>query len=252
MTVSTGWSWISQSTNKKTGNIPTAYIGQSIQEARATCSGCALLEGVPRASGGKLRCYAWQGSPKLGFGSMSLKATSGKSAKDMTGTPALEPGGRYSIEYAIENKHHSARAARLGALGDPSRVKRTIFKAGLKRLRAAGLSVLGYTHFWLDKRNRSLRGSLMASCDTVKQADDALALGWKPAAIIDYDPGPNVSIVMTPGDARLLVCPAMRRSSTTCNDCRMCDPQHAVWKADKIQGIAFPDHSSGGPARAKK
>lgn len=253
MKVSTGWSWISQSTNKKTGNIPTAYIGHSSKEAKATCSGCPLLEGIPRASGGKLRCYAWQGTSKLGFGSMSLAATGGKSAKDMAGTPALEPGGRYSIDYAISHRHPRARCARLGALGDPSRVRRHIFKSGVKLLRAAGLAVLGYTHFWRgERRNQGLRTDLMASCDTVAQADDALARGWIPAAIVDYDPGPGVSIVLTPGGARLLVCPAMRRSSTTCNDCRMCDPQHAVWQAGKIHGIAFPDHSSGGPARAKK
>ena len=255
MTAAVGWTWISRASNLKTGPIPTAYVGQTIQEAKDSCSGCALLEGIPRENGkGHTKCYAWQGTSKLGFGSMSLKATSGKSSKDMTGTPALEPGGRYSIEFAISNRHPRARAARLGALGDPSRVRRRIFKSGVKRLRAAGLAVLGYTHFWRGKRrNQGLRTDLMASCDNIGQADDALALGWKPAAIVDYDPGPNVSIVVTPGGARLLVCPAMRKKRITCDDCRMCDPSAAVWQAGKIHGIAFPDHSSGGPAaRAQK
>jgi hypothetical protein len=92
----------------------------------------------------------------------------------------------------------------------------------------------------------------MASCDTIAQADDAIAAGWKPAAIVPIfsnDPRGEV----TPAGSRLLRCPAQRSKTVTCNDCRLCDPQARFWsKQSTYQGIVFEDHGPKSISRKAK
>ena len=244
--------WQTRPTNAKTGVIPTAYVGHSYDDAKASCVGCAI----------RAKCYAYAGTPKMGMMSM-VKAAAGKPFSSAAGTPAVAPGGRYSLSGALAARKSTARATRLGAIGDPSRVGKREFHSAVKTIRALGLRVLGYTHFWREYRNRGLRGSLMASCDTLGQADDALASGWRPAAITEmkvYCPDgsklPLSSIPKTfetPAGETLVTCPAQRKGHDriTCNECRLCDPSHPFWARAKAIGVAFLDMAKPRKAAAK-
>jgi len=233
------FTWISRSHDKKTGPIPAAYCGQSIEEMKGTCTGCALRDRI---------CYAWKGTPKLGFGAMARVATEGRTAFDMRDTPATRPGGRYALDSALQNRHPKARAVRIGMLGDSSRVTRRVFWRTVRTIRRAGLTILNYTHFWREYRNRSLRRAAMASCDTLADADDAIGTGWVPAAIVPgtdhHDIDPTIATVDTPAGNPLLVCPAQRTANRiTCNACRLCDPGNPFWvRQDRVRGIAFYQH----------
>ncbi len=211
------------SNNSKTGVVPTAYVGTTRDEARASCQGCPML--------GDRTCYAWGGTPRMAFSTI-VKAR------------RRDPS-RYSLGAVMarlaRRRRGRARVVRLGALGDPARARRRDIREALSAARTHGMTVLGYTHAWRTAKARDMRGTLMASCDTPTQADEALRAGWRPAAIIPAAPaGP---IYQTPGGARLLVCPAQRKPDTmTCDRCAMCSPSAPVWTAGRIDGIAFIPH----------
>lgn len=224
--------WTPQAQNRKTGRIPTAYVGETREETRASCDGCAL-----RDAG---RCYAWSGP------------------QSQLGLPKVQNGLArrgakfYTLAHALKNRLASARVVRVATIGDPARADRVELLVSLRTIRAAGLGVVGYTHFWREAGNEHLRRDLMASCDDVAQADEARAAGWRPAAIVDEVAADGGAVVETPGGARLVVCPAQRRDDTTCNTCGMCDPRHRVWKAGKVHGIAFIDHSRAAVRAARE
>ena len=241
--------WQSKPGNSKTGPIPTAYVGMSYDDALNSCRGCPLLSHKSGGTGEKTRCYAHAGSVKMGMMAMT-KAATGEHRNCAEGSDAVLPGGRYSLEHAMEvatstTRKKKPRAARLGAIGDPSRVGKGEFHRTVKTIRSHGLAVLGYTHFHSEYRNRGLKRDLMASCETFAQADDAVSRGWVPTAILPADTEGNV--VRSDAGNRMLVCPAQRSERVTCNDCRLCDPSAKFWKretakADGVRGIGFLDH----------
>lgn len=205
--------------NRKTGKIPTAYVGSTKAEAWESCDGCALRD--------SRHCYAWQG--------MNAVIFSGKHVKHFAERPE-----NYTLGHALARAPR-ALAARIGALGDPARVAVNELAAALVTLRLKGMAIVSYTHFWRSRANEWLQGSLMASCDTLEEADEALAAGWRPAAVLPSDlPGNTFA---TPGGARGVVCPAQTKDAVTCETCRMCDPQHPVWASGKVEAIGFLEHS---------
>ncbi len=240
-------SWIARPFNAKTGSIPTAYCGQSLRDMKATCEGCALLNrtriGNDDDADEFAQCYSWNGTPTIGFMSMARAATADRSNHNMKRTAGVKAGGRYSLSNALAKRRSSARAARIGALGDPSGVERKSLWSAVRAVRKAGLSVLSYTHMWRAWRNRGLKTCCLASCESTSQADHAIAEGWIPAAIVPSSAWSGESTVTTPGGASLVVCPAQRRDATTCNDCRFCDPAAPIWRAGKVKGVAFVNHN---------
>lgn len=222
--------WTAVAQNRKTGPIPTAYVGSTRQETWDSCEGCELREG---------RCYAWRG-PQLSFGLLKIQQR------------ARERPENYVVEHALAARHRTARVARISAVGDPSRADRVELLRAIRMIREDGLGVLGYTHFWADPWNEHLRQHLLASCNDLEQADEALAAGWIPAAVLPPDtPHDGPPTFTTPGGARGVVCPAQRRDHVTCNTCGMCDPSHQVWKAGKVQLIGFFDHSRSSQRAAR-
>ena len=221
--------WISVAQNRKTGPIPTAYVGETRAETEASCAGCALRAG---------RCYAWRG-PQLSFGLL-------KAQKRAAAAPA-----RYTLTSALTRRVRSARVARIAAVGDPSRVDRVELLRAVHQIRDEGLGVVGYTHFWRDAENEHLSRHLMASCDDLEQADAAHARGWRPAAVLPPGEHGDEPTVRTPGGLRLVVCPAQRKDHVTCNACGFCDAQHPAWRAGKAHGIAFVDHSRAATRAAR-
>ncbi len=204
--------------NEKTGRIPSAYVGHTKGEAHATCQGCALYGTA---------CYAWAGRVAISFGNLVLRAKAHPE--------------RYTFDYVMTARHKETQAIRLGALGDPGRADPAEVESVVTLARARGLSVLAYTHFWRERDTQHMRTIAMASCEDERGADDALAAGWRPAMLLPWThEGTTFDL---PSGAKGVVCPAQTKDAVTCNTCRMCTPEHSVWKAGKVQAIGFLDHS---------
>lgn len=77
-------------------------------------------------------CYAWNGTPLIGA------ISHWKSIDEVPVT----------IERALAERAPTAKAVRLGAIGDPRFVPAREHAKVRKLATAAGLAVIGYTHFW--------------------------------------------------------------------------------------------------------
>ena len=133
----------------------------------------------------------------------------------------------------MQKRHKSAKYVRLAVIGDPSGLDDTELQAQEQAIRAEGLGVLSYTHFW-NGRGAHLKGRAMASCDTWEQVDDAIAKGWRAAVHVD-----SIDKMQgkTDGGNTYTVCPSQRKEGVTCNDCGLCD---ASKKA--VECIVFLEH----------
>ncbi len=207
--------WSARSSNTKTGDVPTAWIGRTRFESKVSCLDCPLL-----ANGS---CYAQFGTPAIAHSSMIAAADRGKSRTMME---------------AINGRSPTARMLRVGAIGEPGRLHLSWWRAVRAAATAAKLDVLAYTHQW---RNRpDLAKHSMASCDTLAEADEAIAMGYRATVVLPAD---HVTPQFkTPGGAIGIICPAIQskilnvKKPVTCNSCRLCDG------AKKGPVIGFPDH----------
>lgn len=187
--------WNATTRNRKTGNVPTAWIGPTLSEARESCAGCPALDNG---------CYAHSGTPRIGMASIERTPT-----KDR------------SLRAALRDRVASARMVRYTALGDGGRVPRAVADEIVATVKAAGLQLVGYTHHWREEQVAdSWRGRLMASADTLSEADEAARAGWRVAVVLpEHSTGAT-----TPDGRKVVVCPAIRKpGKVTCNDCRLCD-----------------------------
>jgi len=219
--------WASGSTNVKTGDVPTAWVGLTKAACLSSCSGCAL---APKAIGGDGSCYSHSGSPAIAAASIRKAAERGR---DRTLSGALNAASR------------AARMVRYTAIGDGGRVAPGVADSIVETVRRAGLAFVGYTHHWREQAVASdWRGRLMASCDNLSQSDEAIAQGWRAAAVVPADTPARGT---TPNGARFVVCPAQlaeeRGRKVTCNDCRLCDASRPG------PVIAFREHGNGVRAR---
>lgn len=208
--------WTSGTTNRKTGNVPTGWIGSNIEEARQSCNGCPLLDNG---------CYAHQGSPRIGFVSL---------------TKAFNRGLDRSFKTALRLRRKKAKMIRLGALGDPSAATDEQIKEIVETSEAQKISLVGYTHFWRRADGARWRGKLMASCDTKQDLVDAIKDGWRATVVVPPD-YPQVTKLEVDGKTHtLLVCPAQMKEKVTCNDCRLCDAsKKGPHIAFRVHGIAM-------------
>lgn len=213
--------WLPTTTNRKTGNIPTSYIGQTKEHALSSCraAGCDLLESN--------KCYAWYGTPRMAYASVTRAYNAGKS---------------YDRAEAFLNAVRSARYVRVGALGDPHVLGREELEQTYEAaLRAKFEGVLGYTHGW---RDGQLQGLVLASCDNLRQADQAVDAGWRASAILPWNT--PYKGIRTPSGRKVLVCPGQKKN-VVCNDCGLCDA-----RARGPPVIGFLDHSPQARAQQQK
>lgn len=221
--------WVGRTPNKKTGDIPSAYVGADLDECRASCSGCSLYETT---------CYAWRGFTRASFGRIEVRR-----AKH----PEL-----YTLDHALATRWRGARAARIGVMGDPARGDNDEVLGAIKRLTREGLAPIVYTHFWRETWAQHLRPYAMASCEFLEDAERAVSMGWRPALVLPWDylreQGSRFVVAGKTG----VVCPAQTKPAVTCNDCRMCWTGHPVWQRGKLQAIGFLDHSHAARREAKR
>lgn len=207
--------WLAQTSNKKTGNVPTAFIGKSKKEALASCKGCAQLK--------NRNCYAWFGTV-----SWALRAVLKVFKRDPQ---------RYSFMNAVAKRAPTARMVRVAAIGDPARAKYRDLESSFELSKQLGLAFVGYTHFHKEPSSDRLKTMLMASCDSVAEADEAVKRGWRATAIVSHNfEGKRFT---TPEGHTAVICPAQTKpKEITCNDCMLCDASRAT----RFQIIAFKDH----------
>ena len=224
--------WHYSEKNPKTGPAPTLWVGATREESHESCAGCALHKDY--APDGKGRCYAQMGRLAFTHSSM-IKAHE------------RDPG-RYSFERAMNRRTVRDRIVRFGAIGDPSAIDHDTLRRWIDYIldQPQGLSVIGYTHHWRKPENQWLRDYFMASCESTAQADEAIAMGWRPAIVADQDW--NGLDVRASDDSPYMLCPSVASTRKeglriTCGDCRLCDVKR------NRQVIVFPDH---GPARRRK
>lgn len=207
--------WLAQSNNRKTGNVPTAFIGKSETEARKSCRGCAQLKNK--------NCYAWFGT--VGWGYQNVLKVFKRDPQ------------RYSFMNALANRASTARMVRVSAIGDPARAKFRDLESAYLLSKQLKLAFVGYTHFHKEANATKLKKLLMASCDSMEDADDAVARGWRATTIVPYDF--DKKRFETPAGNVAVVCPAQTKpGEITCNDCLLCDASRQT----RFQVIAFKDH----------
>jgi len=143
---------------------------------------------------------------------------------DATTARAAATPDRYSLQYALECRHRSARYARLAMIGDPGILSRAAMEAIDHQIRGAGLGLIVHAHH-AHRVSQHLHGLVMSSTDDLTEADEAVDAGWQTTTILP--PGTTES-VRTPRGRRVVICPALLPGRpAVCNTCGLCDPSRA-------------------------
>jgi len=139
----------------------------------------------------------------------------------------LHTGSGYKTATTPQDRRALGRGAkiRLGAYGDPGAVPTAVWR----QLTEFAESWTGYTHQW--RRRPSLAALCMASADTVVEAKEAVAKGWRYFRVSETT------------DIRLgeVLCPASKEGGkkTVCASCGLCNGTES--KAPK--SIVIPQHA---------
>jgi hypothetical protein len=132
----------------------------------------------------------------------------------------------------------AGRFVRMGAYGDPAALPADIWHAILSR--AAGRT--GYTHQWRDPRFAYLAAYAMASADSVQDAEEAHAAGWRTFRVSE-----PVGWAKMAGEG---LCPASHEAGkrTTCDKCLLCSGAAGKGKAS----IVIPRHDVAANAEKRR
>lgn len=187
------------STNRKTGNMPQFWIlaeAEKPSEAVRSGADAAVCGSCPQRFGTGGACYvlAWEGPTS------TWKAY-------QAGDHAAEPSRREALEL-------ERLPLRLGAYGDPAAVPYGVWEA---LLGAGSGRWAGYTHAWRDCDPR-FREILMASCDTIEEAKEAQAAGWRTFTVVPEGYRPDEETARILG----IECP-YQVDGTQCRFCTACD-----------------------------
>jgi hypothetical protein len=133
---------------------------------------------------------------------------------------------------------------RFSALGDVARADAKQVREAIRETLAAGLAVVGYTHFWREKRAAYLRGRLMASVSGETEAREANAAGWRAAMVMPQ--GTRGTIRKADGTIFAVECPAIAAANAgktfTCNDCAASKRGALCDASIDAPNVYFADH----------
>lgn len=203
-----------RSDNAKTGDVPTVWVGATLEQSRESCRGCALLE---------RGCYAQHGQVAIGMRSIERARRADRAAKAQGRAPrgtVLSP--KAAIDAAVRGRRKTPpRLLRVSALGDAARANVGQLDAAIVHAKRRGLAIVGYTHFWAHADGSWLRGLLMASCNNLDELALAERLGWRATVIMPT--GTTGTLRRADGSILAVECPAIAAGRIgkkyTCNDC---------------------------------
>jgi hypothetical protein len=124
---------------------------------------------------------------------------------------------------------------RFGGLGDPALLPIGLIRLLVRMAGGARRKHTMYTHLWQTTAGKRLRAYAMASVDSVSEANQARADGWRYFRVKGrHDP-------VLPGET---VCPASVESGhrSTCDRCLLCDGTRDVPGGDKRSNIVINAH----------
>lgn len=214
--------WAGRTKNRKTGDIPTAWVGKTRDESIESCEGCPIRD---------TECYAHKGAVAMAHLSMTKRATA-KGLKD------------YSLKKALDTRSVMARYVRVSAIGDAARANPQEVREAHDHVRSIGLGWLAYTHFPEDVKQNGLQDLFCASTHTMAEADERLNEGFQRATVVaPWDTLKDGYMFRSPAGRLAIVCPAIAAHSKgkrlTCNQCGLCDPAK-----DGPKIILFPEHGT--------
>lgn len=140
--------------------------------------------------------------------------------------------GRYPVASLADVLAAHPIPLRIGAYGDPGAVPTSVWAA------AHGVPRTGYTHRWRERPD--LRTLAMASCDSVAEAAEAAAQGWRAFLVQPHDALAFPSIV---GGRRIVPCVSVTHG-TPCASCRLCDGAHDGEQRSRAPHIAIAAHGA--------
>jgi hypothetical protein len=144
--------------------------------------------------------------------------------------------GRYPVATLADVVAWHPVPLRIGAYGDPGAVPAAVWSA------AAAVPRTGYTHQW--RTRPDLRALCMASVDSVAEAAEAAAQGWRAFLVVPDDAAMPFTLPGEEGTRRVVPCPAVTFGAQ-CADCRICDGAAAEGPGMRKPHVAIAAHGAG-------
>jgi len=212
----------------KDGKIDATYAS-----IKKTCSkSCKLNNG-----GG---CYA----VKSYVGIVNARLT--KEAESLTALQVARQEAKAIDESYLLGEVPENRFLRLHVSGDTKTIKgsKLINSASGRFKKKGGAGVYSYTHSWKNVPAKTWTNvSMLASVDSVKEANQARKLGYAPAIIVP-EHTTDKAFTLKGSSIKWIPCPAQTKSETvTCLSCKLC--MKADYLHSSKHGIAFAAHGTG-------
>lgn len=191
--------------NSKTGEISATYASQ------ITCSDDCPLKGVS--------CYAEQGLTGFTTRRVNRNAERGNSSPEYLA----------QLEATLIDSLKGKRPLRVHVVGDCStdQTASIIGRAMVKYSNRSGQKAYTYTHSWRRvKKSSWLGASVLASCDSIDQIDQAWSRGYGCTVVLS-EPHKTDKAYFINGKL-LIPCPAQTRENVNCEGCKLC------FDADKL------------------
>ena len=217
--------FVNKSSNKKVGNIAVTYA-----PINPTCPDTCELKNNG--------CYA-----ELSFVGMINKRLE-KDVKNSTPTEIAKMEAELIDNSFKGSTIPSRRPLRLHVSGDTkTRSGARYLSAAAKRwLSRQGGPVFTYTHAWKVVPRKSWSNvSILASVDSIKDANKAFKEGYAPAIVVTEFPK-NKAFQLKGSKIKFLPCPAQLKEDINCEKCKLC--MKADWLHENKMGIAFAIHSN--------
>lgn len=194
----------SRSRNGKTGDTANLWVKGAA--AAHACGDCPRLDDKT--------CYAWRGRPGL-----LVRSVGGQTCT----TAELRAAVR-------------GRIVRSAVIGDAGMVPVAAWATIEARLVAAGAAkIIGYTHQWA--RANHLRGTHMASADSLADAQTAWAQGWRTFRVLPV----GTPVWRGRNGHGEVACPSWASGGAVkCTDCGYCDGA-----TGKKASVAIAAHGAG-------
>lgn len=207
---------VMNSQNAKIGNIAATYL-----PIKSTCpTTCKLKDNG---------CYAQLGN--VGFQVRRLeRVTEGKKAYDIIRAEARE--------ITAKGKLANGKTLRMHVSGDCRTAKSAKLLA--KAATYWNGKVYTYTHAWRSIPKESWGSiSVLASCESIEDAKDALKAGYAPSIVVDKHVGERA--YMQDG-VKVIPCPSQTRG-ITCDKCNLCMNDRVL--IEQGAAIGFAAHGAG-------